>query len=1063
MSTLDGTFNYYTPNTLDGLDNVSGYLTDSLLINGTNAMAADLDMGGHAIKNLGNGTAPDEAVNLGQLNAGLVLKADLSYVNTQLALKSDLSYVNTQLALKSDLSYVNTQLALKSDLSYVNTQLALKSDLSYVNTQLALKANDADVVKLTGAQSIDGLKTFTTNPVFPNPYVTTDTFQLISANKTFSSGYLRVYDTVTLRDIAFQTNASAGAINPAVIAGDNVVYGSHLAMFGSDPCLNLCVASGTSNGIRIKTAGITLYSNVNFNNKSLTGLPAPVNSSDAVRLTDLNTKANDVDVVKKTLNQTIDGIKTFTSSPIVPQATSTGQAVRYDELILKANNADVVKLTGAQSVDGVKTFTSSPIVPQATSSGQAVRYNELILKADDSSVVKLTGAQTVAGVKTFSDSPIIPAASATGQAARYDELQLKADLSYVTAGLSGKADVSYVDNADAVLQADINTRALDSAVVKLTGAQTIAGVKTFSSNPVFPNPYVTTDTFQLISANKTFSSGYVRVYEAGTGRDVAIQANSAAGSINPSTIVGDNLVYASAGVGVSPVLNLCVSSATGNGIRIQSTGINVYNQFLMNSNRISNVGAPSANNDAATKKYVDDNAVFLTGNQSVAGVKTFSSSPIVPAATATGQAARYDELILKADTSTVNSALALKANDADVVKLTGNQTVAGIKSFSSSPIIPQALSSGQAVRYNELILKADTSTVNTQLALKADDADVVKLTGGQNISGIKSFQDMLQINQSSQFLYMNAYLSAGTAFGNSRTATGDTVIMANKASNPILHLGTVDALGGGAGVRIAGSTITAYSNMSMNGNRIQNLGVPSTANDATTKTYVDNANALKLNLSGGTMTGLLTLSGAPVAGNNATTKTYVDNADALKLNLTGGTISGALTVSGTTTLNGTLARGASSWSFGEVVKIQFPVITTVNVSLAAGSPMTTVFEFDFQPTLSTSILGFQIDCPYYMNGGGEDTWFSQVIDVTGGNIVIPGSERAQDYNNSSGGGTRSMALFPMAFTYAPGSTAGRHYEVQVSCSATAGEWIYFNALPVGSSKTTKYVRVEEIR
>ena len=53
----------------------------------------------------------------------------------------------------------------------------------------------------------------------------------------------------------------------------------------------------------------------------------------------------------------------------------------------------------------------------------------------------------------------------------------------------------------------------------------------------------------------------------------------------------------------------------------------------------------------------------------------------------------------------------------------------------------------------------------------------------------------------------------------------------------------------------------------------------------------------KLNLSGGTMTGALTLSGAPVALADATTKQYVDNADALKLNLAGGTMTGALVLS----------------------------------------------------------------------------------------------------------------------------------------------------------------------
>jgi hypothetical protein len=40
--------------------------------------------------------------------------------------------------------------------------------------------------------------------------------------------------------------------------------------------------------------------------------------------------------------------------------------------------------------------------------------------------------------------------------------------------------------------------------------------------------------------------------------------------------------------------------------------------------------------------------------------------------------------------------LALKANDNVVVKLTGNQTVEGVKTFSSSPIVPTPTTDMQA-------------------------------------------------------------------------------------------------------------------------------------------------------------------------------------------------------------------------------------------------------------------------------------------------------------------------------------------------------------------------------
>lgn len=101
---MDGINRYFEPNRLDGL---SIYRTpEALYVDGTNQMLADADLGGHNIKNLADATNPDEAVNLGQMDNALTLKADTTYVNAQLALKADTTYVDAQLALKADDSTV---------------------------------------------------------------------------------------------------------------------------------------------------------------------------------------------------------------------------------------------------------------------------------------------------------------------------------------------------------------------------------------------------------------------------------------------------------------------------------------------------------------------------------------------------------------------------------------------------------------------------------------------------------------------------------------------------------------------------------------------------------------------------------------------------------------------------------------------------------------------------------------------------------------------------------------------------------------------------------------------
>ena len=93
------------------------------------------------------------------------------------------------------------------------------------------------------------------------------------------------------------------------------------------------------------------------------------------------------------------------------------------------------------------------------------------------------------------------------------------------------------------------------------------------------------------------------------------------------------------------------------------------------------VPTPTNNTDAANKKYVDDQDaldVHLAGNQTVADVKTFSSSPVVPTE-ATGtfstKAANSDKVKNELDAYT------------PMVRTTGNQNIAGTKKFTNHPFI----------------------------------------------------------------------------------------------------------------------------------------------------------------------------------------------------------------------------------------------------------------------------------------------------------------------------------------------------------------------------------------
>ncbi|EAI8852921.1 hypothetical protein DA508_08515 [Campylobacter coli] len=118
---------------------------------------------------------------------------------------------------------------------------------------------------------------------------------------------------------------------------------------------------------------------------------------------------------------------------------------------------------------------------------------------------------------------------------------------------------------------------------------------------------------------------------------------------------------------------------------------------------------PTANNQVANKSYVDtvgNSKVALSGNQTIAGVKTFSSSIVIPNATANNHATNLGQLNSK-------------------VAKTGDETIAGVKTFSVPPV------------------SATNPTANNQVANKSYVDTVgnskVALSGNQTIAGVKTF------------------------------------------------------------------------------------------------------------------------------------------------------------------------------------------------------------------------------------------------------------------------------------------------------------------------------------
>lgn len=152
--------------------------------------------------------------------------------------------------------------------------------------------------------------------------------------------------------------------------------------------------------------------------------------------------------------------------------------------------------------------------------------------ADTDSTVLLTTDQTIGGTKTFSNSPVIPTPTTGDNTTKAASTAfVKAAIDALIGGAPGALDTlnelaaALGDDADyaATITTELATKAADDSVVHLTGAETVAGVKTFSSSPVVPTP-----TADMEVATKKYVDDNIG---AGSGTGTGTSGSSAWGGI----------------------------------------------------------------------------------------------------------------------------------------------------------------------------------------------------------------------------------------------------------------------------------------------------------------------------------------------------------------------------------------------------------------------------------------------------------------------------------------------------------------------------------------------------
>lgn len=207
------------------------------------------------------------------------------------------------------------------------------------------------------------------------------------------------------------------------------------------------------------------------------------------------------------------------TAPTATSGTSTTQIATTEfvstALSGKANDSDVVKLTGNQTVAGVKTFsneihTTSVMVYKKTgvtkgTNPESTQYWRFFFtdKNGGGDANTLGKVQTSLSSNGLATTSLVVYKNATGTSSA------NISINYPTSGSAYTSCPTPTEDTTSSVQIDTvgarNTKlldyALDNAVVKLTGAQSVSGVKTFTASNI--NHTATTPSFRQNNSDIT--------------------------------------------------------------------------------------------------------------------------------------------------------------------------------------------------------------------------------------------------------------------------------------------------------------------------------------------------------------------------------------------------------------------------------------------------------------------------------------------------------------------------------------------------------------------------------
>lgn len=365
-------------------------------------------------------------------------------------------------------------------------------------------------------------------------------------------------------------------------------------------------------------------------------------------------------VVMLSGDQTVGGVKTFTSSPVVPAPTADGQAAtkKYvDDSVAAVTIPDGDK--GDLTVSGSgATWTIDPgavsnakmaSVATATLKGRASAGSgapEDLTAAQVKTLLQIGYGDLTGAVPTWNQSTTGSAAtlttarsiSITGDATWTTSFNGSANAtgvltlanSGVTAGTYGKVTVDAkgrVTAGAALAAADIP--ALDASKIT-TGTLAAARIPTLNQNTTGSAATLTTARTISITGDATWSTSFNGSADV-TGALTLANSGVTAGTYTKVTVDAKGRVTGSASLAATDIPTLTAAKISDFATQVR---VNSLDQMAaptaavsMNGQKLTGLAAPTADSDAATKVYVD---TLAQGLDPKASVRAATVVPLAP-------------------------------------------------------------------------------------------------------------------------------------------------------------------------------------------------------------------------------------------------------------------------------------------------------------------------------------------------------------------------------------------------------------------------------------------------